>query len=72
MRPRCRRSLRRPAAKYFYAADEGQLRSIYSALGSRIGWTTEKIDITAEVLGAGLVILLVGGFLSLRWFRLLP
>ena len=58
--------------KYFYAADEGQLRSIYSALGSRIGCTTEKIDITAEVLGAGLVILLVGGFLSLRRFRLLP
>jgi Ca-activated chloride channel family protein len=58
--------------KYFYAADEGQLRSIYSSLGSRIGWITEKIDVTAEVLGAGLVILVVGGLLSLRWFRLLP
>jgi Ca-activated chloride channel homolog len=58
--------------KYFYAADEAQLRQIYNSLGSRIGFTTTKIDLTTPVLAGGIILLVIGGLFSLRWFRLLP
>jgi Ca-activated chloride channel homolog len=57
---------------YFFAADESQLRQIYSDLGSRIGFTTTKVDLTIPLLALGTIILVVGGLFSLRWFRLLP
>jgi len=57
---------------YFFAADETQLRQIYSDLGSRIGFTTTKVDLTIPLLALGTIILVVGGLFSLRWFRLLP
>jgi Ca-activated chloride channel homolog len=58
--------------RYYYAADEAQLSKIYSDLGSRIGWVTTKLDLTAPLLGLGTIILVAGGLFSLRWFRLLP
>ena len=57
---------------YFFAADETQLRQIYSDLGSRIGFTTTKVGLTIPLLALGTIILVVGGLFSLRWFRLLP
>lgn len=57
---------------YYYASDEGQLNRIYSDLGSHIGWTTTKVDLTVPVLALGTIILVLGGLFSLRWFRLLP
>ena len=57
---------------YFFAADESQLNRIYSDLGTRIGFTTTKVDLTIPVLALGTLILIVGGLFSLRWFRLLP
>lgn len=57
---------------YYYAADEGQLNKIYSDLGSHIGWTTTRLDLTVPVLALGTIILVIGGLFSLRWFRLLP
>jgi Ca-activated chloride channel homolog len=57
---------------YFYAADSNALQSIFGALGSRIGWTTEKVELTIPALGLGTVVVLAGGLLSLLWFRLLP
>ena len=57
---------------YFFAADETQLRQIYSDLGSRIGFTTTKVDLPIPLLALGTIILVVGGLFSLRWFRLLP
>jgi Ca-activated chloride channel homolog len=57
---------------YYYASDEGQLNKIYSDLGSHIGWTTTKVDLTVPVLALGTMILVIGGLFSLRWFRLLP
>ena len=58
--------------KYYYAQDEGQLNKIYSDLGSHIGWTTSKLDLTVPVLALGTMIMVIGGLFSLRWFRLLP
>jgi Ca-activated chloride channel family protein len=58
--------------KYYFAADEGQLNKIYGDLGSHIGWVTSKLDLTAPVLGAGILIVVIGSLFSLRWFRLIP
>ena len=57
---------------YFFAADENQLHRIYSDLGSRIGFTTTKVDLTIPIVALGTVVLVIGGLFSLRWFRLLP
>ncbi|MDQ6709987.1 MAG: VWA domain-containing protein [Candidatus Dormibacteraeota bacterium] len=57
---------------YFFAADEAQLHKIYSDLGSRIGFTTTKVDLTIPLLALATIILVGGGLVSLRWFRLLP
>jgi Ca-activated chloride channel homolog len=57
---------------YFYAAEANVLHDIYSTLGSSFGWRIEQVDLTIPVLAAGTLILLGGGLLSLRWFRLLP
>jgi Ca-activated chloride channel family protein len=57
---------------YFYAAEANVLQSIFGALGSRIGWTTEKVELTIPAIGLGTVVLLAGGLLSLLWFRILP
>ena len=57
---------------YFYAAEAGVLQNIFGSLGSAFGWTTEKVELTIPALALGTVILLGGGLLSLRWFRLLP
>jgi Ca-activated chloride channel homolog len=57
---------------YYYAADEGQLNKIYSDLGSVIGWRNTRVDLTVPVMAFGTLLLVIGGLLSLRWFRLLP
>jgi Ca-activated chloride channel homolog len=57
---------------YFYAAEAGVLQNIFGSLGSAFGWTTEMVELTIPALALGTVILLGGGLLSLRWFRLLP
>ena len=57
---------------YFYAAEAGRLQGIYGALGSRIGWRTETVDLTMPAVAIGTLVLLAAGLLSLRWFRLLP
>ena len=58
--------------KYYYAAQSSQLSKIYSSLGSSFGWQFLRVDILIPTLILGLVVLLIGGFFSLRWFRLFP
>ncbi|MDQ6918853.1 MAG: VWA domain-containing protein [Candidatus Dormibacteraeota bacterium] len=58
--------------KYYYAQAAGQLSKIYSALGSSFGWQFLRIDILVPVLLVGIFVLLIAGFLSMRWFRLFP
>lgn len=54
--------------KAFTAADAGGLRTVYAHLATQLGHKTVKDEITATFAGAGLVLLLIGGALSLRWF----
>lgn len=52
----------------FTAADAGGLRTVYAHLAAKLGHKTVKDEITASFAGVGLVLLLVGSALSLRWF----
>jgi len=52
----------------FTAADAGGLSAVYGHLATKLGHKTVKDEITASFAGAGLVLLLIGSALSLRWF----
>ena len=52
----------------FTAGDASRLDTVYSSLAARIGHKNVKQEITAGFAGAGLLLVLVGAALSLRWF----
>ncbi len=54
--------------RFFDAEDAEQLESIYETLGTRIGFEREKREVTSAFAGGGLLLLLVGGALGMRWF----
>jgi Ca-activated chloride channel family protein len=56
----------------FTSDDAGQLRSIYSTLGSQLATKHEQREITAGFAGAGLILLLAAGLLSLPRVGRLP
>ena len=58
--------------KYYYAEASAQLSQIYSSLGTSFGWQFLRVDILVPTLLLGIFVLLLGGFLSMRWFRLFP
>ena len=53
-------------------AKAAELESIYSNLGTRLSSKQEKREVTVAFAGGGLVLLLLGGGLSLAWFGRLP
>jgi Ca-activated chloride channel family protein len=58
--------------RYFDAPDAGELGGIYETLGSRLGTEQERREVTAAFAAGGLLLLLVGGVMSLRWSGRLP
>lgn len=57
----------------FYSAATGkQLTSVYENIGSSIGYTTEPQEVTDLVVAGALMILVLGGGLSMVWFSRLP
>ena len=58
--------------RYSASRNEDQLKDIYARLGSRLANETEQQEITAAFAGGGLLLLLAGGLLSLRWSGRLP
>ncbi len=58
--------------RFFEAADEKALRSVYDEIGSQVGVKEEKQELTVAFTAAGAVLLLVGAALSSLWFSRLP
>jgi Ca-activated chloride channel family protein len=56
-------------ARSFTAGDNAALSAVYAHLATQLGHKHVNHEITASFAGAGLVLLLIGGALSLFWFR---
>jgi Ca-activated chloride channel family protein len=54
--------------KAYTAQTASGLKEIYESLGSQLGHENRKREITSAVTGGGLVLMLVGVAMSLRWF----
>ena len=63
---------RTTGGRFFETAKAAELESIYANLGTRLSSKQEKREVTVAFAGGGLVLLLVGGGLSLAWFGRLP
>ncbi len=67
------RSLAEGTGGTAYTAESAtDLQSVYSELGSTVGYDEEETDVSYRFVGIGLLLLLVAGGLSLRWFSRLP
>jgi Ca-activated chloride channel family protein len=60
---------RTTGGKFFTAASDEELQSVYAGLGSRIGHTRKSREITDVVAAGGAALLIVGVLLSVFWFR---
>jgi Ca-activated chloride channel family protein len=56
----------------FNAPTAGDLASVYDNLQSRVGYTEERQEVTFALVGAGLLLVVVGAGMSAVWFGRLP
>jgi Ca-activated chloride channel homolog len=59
---------RSSGGRAFTASDAAGVSAAYAHLAARLGHKQVKQEITASFAGGGLVLLLLGSALSLRWF----
>jgi Ca-activated chloride channel family protein len=57
---------------YYSADNEGELRTIYGTLDPQLAIVPEQIEVTSIFAGASILVLLIGGTLSLLWFGRVP
>ncbi|MDG4798080.1 VWA domain-containing protein [Micromonospora sp. WMMD1082] len=57
---------------YYEAGSGAELREAYSDIGSSVGYRTERQDVSARFIGAGLVLALLAAAASMFWFSRLP
>jgi Ca-activated chloride channel family protein len=57
---------------YFNAKTEADLRKIYDSIEPRLVIDQDKTEVTAVFAGLSILILLIGGMLSLLWFSHVP
>jgi Ca-activated chloride channel family protein len=57
---------------YFNAQDEEDLRQVYESIEPRLSVEQEETELTAVLAGLSILILMVGGLLSLLWFSRVP
>jgi Ca-activated chloride channel homolog len=58
--------------KFFEAADQNALESVYDEIGSQVGVEHEQRELTVFFTAAGAALLLLGGALSTLWFGRIP
>jgi Ca-activated chloride channel family protein len=59
----------RSGGRAFTASESGALSAVYEKLGSEVAMKREPREVTAGFAGGAAILLLMGGSLSLRWFR---
>ena len=57
---------------YFNAKTEEDLRAIYKSIEPGFSFKKEKTEVTAVFAGLSILVLLIGGMLSLLWFSHVP
>jgi Ca-activated chloride channel family protein len=57
---------------YYNAASAGDLRTIYATLDPQLVIKPQKTEVTSLFAGAGILVLMIGGTLSLLWLGRLP
>jgi Ca-activated chloride channel family protein len=57
---------------YYEAGSSDELREVYRDIGSSVGYRTERQDVSARFIGAGLVLALLAAAGSMVWFSRLP
>jgi Ca-activated chloride channel homolog len=59
---------RASGGKSYSAESETSLKEVYESLGSQLGRENRKREVTSAVTGGGLLLMLAGVAMSLRWF----
>jgi len=59
-------------AQAFDAPSAGDLKAVYANLESRIGYTQQTQEVTFALVGAGLLLVVIGAGASALWFGRLP
>ena len=62
----------RTGGRFFEAADEQALRSVYDEIGSQVGTEHETRELTVVFTAFGAALLTLGGLLSALWFNRIP
>ena len=57
---------------YYNAANAADLRTIYATLDPQLVIKPQKTEVTSLFAGAGILVLMLGGLLSLLWLGRLP
>ena len=57
---------------YYSAENEQDLREIYENINLQLVVKSDEMEVTSILAGAGILVLLIGGALSLVWFSRLP
>ena len=63
---------RQTGGTYHEAGTSDELRAVYEDIGSSVGYTTERQDVSSRFIGIGLVLALGAAAASMFWFSRIP